>query len=75
MTLALPGAISSPLHDDGEATILIELHNEPEVLILKMHEVIGMDSSALHKPKHLHNKLQKRGKHLILCGPLKPYAA
>lgn len=54
---------------DKLENILIELHNEPEVLILKMHEVISMDSSALHKLEHLHHKLHKRGKHLILCGP------
>ncbi|MHB1117489.1 SulP family inorganic anion transporter [Sideroxydans sp.] len=59
---------------DKLENILIELHNEPEVLILKMHEVISMDSSALHKLEHLHNKLRKRGKHLILCGPhTQPY--
>ena len=59
---------------DKLENILIELHNEPEVLILKMQEVISMDSSALHKLEHLHHKLQKRGKHLILCGPhTQPY--
>ncbi len=59
---------------DKLENILIELHNEPEVLILKMQEVISMDSSALHKLEHLHNKLHKRGKHLILCGPhTQPY--
>lgn len=59
---------------DKLENILIGLHNEPEVLILKMHEVISMDSSALHKLEHLHDKLRKRGKHLILCGPhTQPY--
>ncbi|MDD2701905.1 MAG: sulfate permease [Sideroxydans sp.] len=59
---------------DKLENILIELHNEPEVLVLKMHEVISMDSSALHKLEHLHDKLHKRGKHLILCGPhTQPY--
>ncbi|GAB5605355.1 SulP family inorganic anion transporter [Sideroxyarcus sp. TK5] len=59
---------------DKLENILIELHNEPEVLVLKMHEVISMDSSALHKLEHLHGKLRKRGKHLILCGPhTQPY--
>jgi SulP family sulfate permease len=59
---------------DKLENILIELHNEPEVLILKMHEVISMDSSALHNLEHLHGKLRKRGKHLILCGPhTQPY--
>jgi SulP family sulfate permease len=59
---------------DKLETILAELHTEPEVLILKMDEVISMDASALHKLEHLHGKLQKHGKHLILCGPhTQPY--
>ncbi len=59
---------------DKLETILAETHTEPEVLILKMNEVISMDSSALHKLEHLHGKLRKHGKHLILCGPTtQPY--
>ena len=59
---------------DKLETILAETHNEPDVLILKMNEVISMDASALHKLEHLHGKLQKHGKHLILCGPhTQPY--
>jgi len=59
---------------DKLETILAETHNEPDVLILKMNEVISMDASALHKLEHLHGKLQKHSKHLILCGPhTQPY--
>lgn len=59
---------------DKLESILQQSKTEPEVLILKMHEVISMDSSALHKLEHLHGKLQKHGKHLILCGPhTQPY--
>ena len=59
---------------DKLETILAETHNEPDVLILKMNEVISMDASALHKLEHLHGKLQRHGKHLILCGPhTQPY--
>lgn len=59
---------------DKLETILQQSHTEPDVLILKMHEVISMDSSALHKLEHLYGKLRKRGKHLILCGPhTQPY--
>jgi len=59
---------------DKLETILQQSHTEPEVLILKMHEVISMDSSAMHKLEHLHGKLRKHGKHLILCGPhTQPY--
>ena len=59
---------------DKLESILAETKGEPEVLILKMDEVISMDASALHKLEHLHNKLHKHGKHLILCGPpTQPY--
>jgi len=62
------GALFFGAADKLEA-ILTETHNDPEVLILKMHEVISMDASALHKLSHLHGKLRKKGRHLILCGP------
>ncbi|MFZ2540930.1 MAG: sulfate permease [Gallionella sp.] len=59
---------------DKLETILQQSHTEPEVLILKMHEVISMDSSALHTLEHLYGKLRKHDKHLILCGPhTQPY--
>jgi SulP family sulfate permease len=59
---------------DKLETILKQTHTDPEVLILKMQEVISMDSSALHKLEHLHIKLREHGKHLILCGPhTQPY--
>ena len=59
---------------DKLETILQQSHTEPEVLILKMHEVISMDTSALHTLGHLHKKLRKHDKHLILCGPhTQPY--
>jgi SulP family sulfate permease len=59
---------------DKLETILEQTHSEPEVLILKMHEVISMDGSALHMLDHLHGKLRKHGKHLILSGPhTQPY--
>ena len=59
---------------DKLETVLQQTHTEPEVLILKMNEVISIDASALHILEHLHGKLQKNGKHLILCGPhTQPY--
>jgi len=59
---------------DKLETILQQSHTEPEVLILKLHEVISMDSSALHRLEHLYGKLRKHDKHLILCGPhTQPY--
>jgi SulP family sulfate permease len=59
---------------DKLETILQQSQDEPEVLILKMHEVISMDASALHTLEHLYGKLRKHDKHLILCGPhTQPY--
>ncbi|MDZ4202121.1 MAG: sulfate permease [Gallionella sp.] len=59
---------------DKLETILQQSHTDPDVLILKMHEVISMDASALHTLEHLYGKLRKKGKHLILCGPhTQPY--
>jgi len=59
---------------DKLETILQQTHTEPDVLILKMSEVISMDASALHTLEHLYGKLRKHGKHLILCGPhTQPY--
>ncbi len=67
------GALFFGAADKLEA-ILAKTHTEPEVLILKMHEVISMDASALHTLEHLHGKLRKHDKHLILCGPhTQPY--
>lgn len=54
---------------DKLETVLAQQHVEPEVLILKMDEVISMDASALHALESLHHKLKKHGKHLILSGP------
>ena len=53
---------------DKLETILQQSHTEPDVLILKMHEVISMDSSALHELDHLYGKLRNHDKHFILCG-------
>lgn len=59
---------------DKLETILEQTHAEPEVLIPKMHEVISMDASTLHTLEHLHGKLRKHNKHLILSGPhTQPY--
>lgn len=59
---------------DKLETILERLHTSPDVLILKMDEVITMDASALHALETLHRKLKKHGKHLVLSGPhTQPY--
>lgn len=60
---------------DKLETILQQSHTEPDVLILKMHEVISMDTSALHTLEHLYGKLRKHDRNLILCGPhTQPYS-
>jgi SulP family sulfate permease len=67
------GALFFGAADKLEA-VLAKTHTEPDVLILKMQEVISMDASALHTLEHLHDKLRGHGKHLILCGPhTQPY--
>lgn len=67
------GALFFGAADKLEA-ILAKTNAEPDVLILKMHEVISMDASALHTLEHLYKKMRKRDKHLILCGPhTQPY--
>ncbi len=48
--------------------IMQQTNTEPEVLILKMDEVISMDASAMFTLDRLHNKLKKRDKQLVLCG-------
>jgi SulP family sulfate permease len=53
---------------DKLETILRQQHTDPDVLILKMDEVITMDASALHTLETMHSKLRKNGKHLVLCG-------
>ena len=53
---------------DKLETILRQQQNEPDVLILKMDEVISMDASALHTLAFMQRKLRKNGKYLILCG-------
>jgi sulfate permease, SulP family len=69
----LYGALFFGVADKLES-VLHQQHTEPEILILNMSEVISMDASALHVLEALHEKLHKRGKHLIPCGPhTQPY--
>jgi SulP family sulfate permease len=41
----------------------------PEVLILRMRDVLAMDATGLDALEDLYEKLQRHGKTLILCGP------
>jgi SulP family sulfate permease len=48
---------------------LARLKNEPDVLILRMRKVLAMDATGLNALEDLHDRLIRRGKHLILSGP------
>jgi SulP family sulfate permease len=41
----------------------------PDVLILRMRDVLAMDATGLDALEDLFEKLRKHDKHLILCGP------
>jgi sulfate permease, SulP family len=42
---------------------------EPDVLILRMRKVLGMDATGLNALEDLHERLHSRGKHIVLSGP------
>ena len=42
---------------------------EPDVLILRMRDVLALDATGIEALEDLHEKLLQKGKHLILCGP------
>src|SRR5262245_33260257 len=50
-------------------TALKRARQEPEVLILRMRKVLAMDATGLNAVEDLYEKLQRRGKHLVLSGP------
>jgi sulfate permease, SulP family len=50
-------------------TALREAGQLPEVLILRMRDVLAMDATGLDELEDLFEKLQKQRKYLILCGP------
>jgi SulP family sulfate permease len=54
---------------DKLETALQRARQEPEILILRMRKVLAMDATGLNALEDLHDKLRKRGKHLILSGP------
>lgn len=54
---------------DKLESALRNLKREPDVLILRMRKVIAMDATGLNALEDLHERLTKRGKHLILSGP------
>lgn len=42
---------------------------EPEVLVLRMRKVVAMDATGLNALEDLHEKLRRKGKHLVLSAP------
>ncbi len=54
---------------DKLETALQRAGQEPEVLVLRMREVLAMDATGLNALEDLYEKLRAHGKHLILCGP------
>ena len=54
---------------DKLETALKRAQQEPRVLILRMRKVLAMDATGLNALEDLHEKLQLKGRHLILSGP------
>ncbi len=54
---------------DKLESALQRLKVEPEVLILRMRKVVAMDATGLNALEDLHERLQRKGKHLILSAP------
>ena len=53
---------------DKLETALKRARQEPEILILRMREVLAMDATGLNA-LDLYEKLHRKGKHLLLSGP------
>jgi len=54
---------------DKLETALQRSQQEPEVLILRMRQVLAMDATGLQALEDLAKRLRRRGKYLLLCGP------
>lgn len=54
---------------DKLETALKRAHQEPEILILKMQNVLAMDATGLNALEDIYEKLHKNGRHLVLSGP------
>jgi SulP family sulfate permease len=54
---------------DKLETALQSAQREPKVLILRMRKVVAMDASGLNALEDLHERLGRKGGHLILSGP------
>jgi len=54
---------------DKLESALRRMGQEPDVLILRMRDVLALDATALEALEDLLDKLHQKKKHLILCGP------
>lgn len=54
---------------DKLESALKRLKQEPTVLILRMRKVVAMDATGLNALEDLHERLQAKGKHLLLSAP------
>jgi SulP family sulfate permease len=54
---------------DKLETALKRAHEEPDVLILKMQNVLAMDATGLNALEDIYEKLHAKGKYLVLSGP------
>src|SRR6185503_7859641 len=54
---------------DKLESVLKREKQEPEVLILRMRKVMAMDATGLNALEDLHERLRRKGKHLVLSGP------
>ncbi len=54
---------------DKLESALKRLKEEPTVLILRMRKVLAMDATGLNALEDLHDRLRRKGKHLLLSAP------
>ena len=54
---------------DKLETALRRAGQEPDVLILRMRDVLAMDATGLDALEDLMEKMRAKKKHLVLCGP------
>jgi SulP family sulfate permease len=54
---------------DKLESALKRLKEEPDVLILRMRKVVAMDATGLTALENLHERLRRKGKHLVLSAP------
>jgi SulP family sulfate permease len=54
---------------DKLESVLKREKSEPDVLILRMRKVVAIDATGLNALEDLYEKLQRKGKHLVLSAP------